>query len=72
MSSSPRRRFSLTYVQGGQYLATCIRSVELTAVRAGMVRCVQDYPFCSHRTARGAGTIPWAEAGGSTDFIDLV
>lgn len=41
-------RFASTLVEGGGYLRTCARYVELNAVRAGMVRRAEDYAYCSH------------------------
>lgn len=36
-----------TLVEGGRYLATCVRYVELNPVRAGMVSQAKDYAYSS-------------------------
>lgn len=41
-------RFKSTVIQDGAYLRTCIRYIELNAVRAGLVRRLRDYVWCSH------------------------
>ena len=48
-------RFTSTLVEGGKYLATCIRYVELNPVRAGIVRRSRDYEWSSQSgdTPRG-------------------
>ena len=40
-------RFKSTLVEGGRYLATCVRYVELNPVRAGMVAQSKDYAYSS-------------------------
>ena len=40
-------RFKSTLVEGGRYLATCVRYVELNPVRAGMVSQARDYAYSS-------------------------
>ena len=40
-------RFASTLVEGGKYLSSCIRYVELNPVRAGIVRCSRDYAWSS-------------------------
>ena len=40
-------RFKSTLVEGGRYLATCIRYVELNPVRAGMVTQARSYAYSS-------------------------
>ena len=57
-------RFKSTLVEGGRYLATCIRYVELNPVRAGMVSQAKDYAYSSasepksHETEGCAGSVP--------------
>ena len=41
-------RFASTLIEDGEYLATCIRYVELNAVRAGIVKHARDYYYSSH------------------------
>lgn len=50
-------RFTSTLVEGGKYLATCIRYVELNPVRAGIVRRSRDYEWSSRSgdSPRGRG-----------------
>ncbi len=50
-------RFTSTLVEGGKYLATCIRYVELNPVRAGIVRRSRDYEWSSRSgdSPRGSG-----------------
>lgn len=40
-------RFKSTLIEGGRYLATCVRYVELNPVRAGMVAQSKDYAYSS-------------------------
>ena len=40
-------RFKSTLVEGGRYLATCVRYVELNPVRAGMVLQARNYAYSS-------------------------
>ena len=40
-------RFKSTLVEGGRYLATCVRYVELNPVRAGMVSQARNYAYSS-------------------------
>ena len=40
-------RFKSTLIEGGRYLATCIRYVELNPVRAGMVSQAKNYAYSS-------------------------
>ena len=40
-------RFKSTLVEGGRYLATCVRYVELNPVRAGMVSQAKNYSYSS-------------------------
>lgn len=42
-------RFRSTVVDGGEYLLTCQRYVELNPVRAGLVRLPGSYPYSSFR-----------------------
>ena len=57
-------RFKSTLVEGGCYLATCVRYVELNPVRAGMVRRAKDYAYSSANDAkpdeieRSRGSVP--------------
>ena len=57
-------RFKSTLVEGGRYLATCIRYVELNPVRAGMVSRAKDYAYSSANepkpgeTGGFAGSVP--------------
>ena len=58
-------RFKSTLIQDGAYLRTCIRYIELNAVRAGLVKRLRDYTWCSH-VSEGepiAGTDPEAGTG---------
>ena len=41
-------RFNSTLIEGGEYLATCIRYIELNSVRAGIVKHAKEYEFSSH------------------------
>jgi len=45
-------RFASTLVEDGPYIATCVRYVELNAVRAGIVRRAIDYPYCTHNSEK--------------------
>jgi len=64
-------RFASTLVEDGQYLATCVRYVELNPVRAGIVSRTEDYAHCSHNTVAPlqcvspAGTVPAGSAAGA-------
>ena len=40
-------RFKSTLIEGGRYLATCVRYVELNPVRAGMVSQARNYAYSS-------------------------
>jgi len=57
-------RFASTLVEDGQYLATCVRYVELNPVRAGLVRHAEDYAYSSRNGAQPlqnatfAGSVP--------------
>jgi len=64
-------RFASTLVEDGQYLATCVRYVELNPVRAGLVGRAEDYAYSSRNSAKPlqnatfAGTVP--RGGGEVD-----
>ena len=47
-------RFKSTLVEGGKYLATCVRYVELNPVRAGMANRARDYAFSSRNSESAA------------------
>lgn len=55
-------RFKSTLVEDGEYLARCIRYVELNPVRAGMVGQMKDYRWSSHNENAAmesdAGSVP--------------
>jgi len=45
-------RFASTLVEDGEYLATCVRYVELNPVRAGMVHRAEAYAYSSRNSAK--------------------
>ena len=59
-------RFKSTLVEGGRYLATCVRYVELNPVRAGMVSQAKAYAYSSANEPKAseinglAGCVPEA------------
>ena len=59
-------RFKSTLIEGGGYLATCVRYVELNPVRAGMVSQARDYAYSSANEPKPseinglAGSVPEA------------
>ena len=63
-------RFKSTLIEGGRYLAACVRDVELNPVRAGMVNQAREYAYSSANEPKAneingfAGTVP-AEWGTS-------
>ena len=74
-------RFKSTLIEGGRYLSTCVRYVELNPVRAGMVSRAADYAYSSandekpSELARCAGSVPeerllrrMAQVGGGVIF----
>jgi REP element-mobilizing transposase RayT len=68
-------RFASTLIEGGRYLATCIRYVMLNPVRAGLVKRIKDYLWSWAEEQPDAGPVPAgalmrrvAQIGGGTIF----
>lgn len=58
------RRYHTVLVDVDTYLLELLRYIHLNPVRAGMVECVDDYPWSSHHSYLGSQTQPWV----TTDF----